>query len=187
MDDVERLLLRWLDDLHEPTPEGETARASIRALWASEPARLLTALHEARYVLRARAADALGMLGDAAAVADLLSALGDEVDVVRGHAANALGQIGDLRAVDPLIDMLGGDDVWLQWAAAEALGHLADPAAVVPLLEAWLDAEHEALLKVITESFQRMGAIGRPALEAASQSDRDDLRRAAGYMLSQLP
>ena len=180
-------MLQWLDDLHEHTPEGDSARASIRALWGSEPDRLLTALREARYVLRARAADALGMLGDAAAVADLLSALGDEVDVVRGHAANALGQIGDLRAVDPLIDMLGGDDVWLQWAAAEALGHLGDHAAVVPLLEAWLDADHQALLAVIPESFEQMGDGARPALEAASQSDRDDLRRAAEYMLSQLP
>src|SRR5688500_11261148 len=161
-------VLFWLDHLHERSPEGEAARQSIREVWTNEPDRLLTALREARYVLRGRAADALGMLRDPAAVPALLDALRDEVDSVRGHAASALGQIGDQRATAALLDLLGEEDIWVRWAAADALGNLGDPVAAIPMLEAWLNANHEALLNVITDAFKQMGDAVRPTLQMAS-------------------
>jgi HEAT repeat protein len=137
-------------------------------------------------VIRARAADALGMLGDPAAVPALLDALKDEVDAVRGHAASALGRIGDRRATDALIAMLGDSDVWLRWAAAEGLGYLGDPAAAIPILQAWLNAEHEALLNVITEAFKRMGQAAIPALQEAQRGEDVNMQRAAAYMIVQI-
>lgn len=179
-------VLYWLDHLHERSPEGAVAREAIREVWASEPERLLTALREARYVLRGRAADALGMIGDAAAVPALIEALGDEVDAVRGRAASALGKIGDSRATEPLLAMLRDEDVWLRWAAADALGALGDPVAAIPLLEAWLNANHEALLNVITDAFKQMGDVVRPTLQMASNHPEELIRRAAAYMLGQM-
>jgi HEAT repeat protein len=176
----------WLDYLHEQSPEGAASRDALREVWADQPERLLTALREARYVLRGRAADALGKYGDASAVPALIAALHDEVDSVRGHAASALGEIGDVRAMAPLLEMLRDPDIWLKWAAAEALGNLRDPAAVLPLLEEWLDARDEALLLVITEAFKRMGVVAVPTLQIAQNDPRGDVQQAATYMLAQI-
>jgi HEAT repeat protein len=179
-------ILLWLDYLHEQSPEGATAREALREVWADQPDRLLTALREARYVLRGRAADALSKYGDASAVPALIAALHDEVDSVRGHAASALGEIGDVRATAPLLAMLRDPDVWVKWAAAEALGSLRDPAAVLPLLEEWLDARDEALLLVIMDAFKRIGAMAVPTLQIAQNDPRVDVQRAAAYMLTQI-
>ena len=179
-------ILFWLDHLHEQSPEGAASRGALREVWADQPDRLLTALREARHVLRARAADALSKFGDASAVPALIAALHDEVDSVRGHAASALGELGDVRATAPLLDMLRDPDIWLKWAAAEALGNLGDPAAVMPLLEAWLEARHEALLLVITEAIQRMDTVAVPTLQIAQNDPRTDVQRAAAYMLAQI-
>jgi HEAT repeat protein len=179
-------ILFWLDHLHEQSPEGAAAREALREVWADQPDRLLIALREARHVLRARAADALGKYADASAVPALIEALHDEVDSVRGHAASALGELGDVRATAPLLDMLRDPDIWLKWAAAEALGNLRDPAAVLPLLEEWLDARHEALLMVITDAFKRMGVIAVPTLQMAQNDPRPDIQRTAAYMLAQI-
>jgi len=51
---------------------------------------------------RWKAAEALGRIGDPAALEDLISALWDEDERVRVKAAWALGQIGDRRAYAPL-------------------------------------------------------------------------------------
>ncbi len=179
-------VLRLLDDLHQQTEAGEAARIGIRRIWESEPRRLLSVLHGGRYVMRARAADALALLGDPAAVPDLLRALDDEVDVVRGHAANALGQIKDRRALPPLLSLLGEDDMLLRWTAAEALGRLGDPAAVLPLLLAWIDADHEMILEVTGEALSRIGEAAHGPLREALNDPREEVQRAARYILGQL-
>ena len=184
MDDDE--IVFWLDHLHEQSADGQASREGIRAVWHDQPDRLLTALREARYVIRCRAADALGMQRDPAAVPALLDALHDEVDSVRGHAANALGLIQDVRATDALITMLADPDVWLRWAAAEALGTLGNPSATIPLLNAWLNADHEALLIVIAEAFRRMGDAVKPSLVQAQNNPDENIQRASAYMLGQL-
>jgi HEAT repeat protein len=136
--------------------------------------------------MRAHAADALGKLGDPRAVPDLLRALEDKVDMVRGHAANALGQIGDRRAVSPLLDLLREPDMLIRWTAAEALGHLGDPSAVLPLLEAWINADHEMILEVTGEAISRIGEAAQGPLREALDDPREEVQRAARYILGQL-
>lgn len=183
---MEESLLRMLDDLHDQTEAGQEARTGVRRIWEGEPARLLRVLKDSRYVMRARAADALAQLRDPAAVPALLDALNDPVDMVRGHAANALGQIGDRQAVAPLMAMLGEPDMLLRWTAAEALGHLRDPQAVMPLLEAWINADHELMLSVTAEAVQRIGEPAHAVLREALDDPREDIARAARYMIGQL-
>ncbi len=176
-------LAALLDDLHEPGPRGQAALDGLRATWAISPGRLLSALQDSRYVLRARAADALRLIGDPAAVPALLAALSDAVDMVRGHAAAALGELGDRRATGPLLRLLRDPDTWLRWAAADALGRLGDPAAALPLVEAWLEADHALLLDACGEAIRRLGEPGRAALQAALDDPREEIRRAVGHLL----
>jgi len=174
-------VLALLDDLHAAGEVGQAAREELRRVWLSEPGRVIGVLRHGREARRARAADALGLIGDPAAIPDLLAALGDAEASVRGHAAAALGRIGDRRAVGPLIGLLREPDVWLRWAAADALGSLGDPVAVLPLLEAWIGAEHELLLSAAAEAIRRIGSA--EALRAALDDPRQDIRQAARYML----
>jgi len=51
---------------------------------------------------RWKAAEALGRIGDPAAVEDLIDTLWDDDERVRIKAAWALGEIGDARAIPPL-------------------------------------------------------------------------------------
>ncbi len=80
------------------------------------------------------AAEALGRLGDPAAVEPLLVALADTEPQVQYAAAEALGRLGDARAVKPLIAGLSELSPLAQCAAAAALGELGDKRAVRPLI-----------------------------------------------------
>ena len=64
---------------------------------------LIAALEDGDILVRQYAAEALGEIGDARAVAPLIAALeNDDYRKVRYEAAEALGKIGDERAVVPL-------------------------------------------------------------------------------------
>jgi HEAT repeat protein len=79
------------------------------------------------------AAEALGRLGDPAAVEPLLAALSDEASVVRAWAARALGQLGDLQAFEPLLATLSDEDSFVRTWAAEALGRsgITETASII--------------------------------------------------------
>lgn len=76
--------------------EGAPARNTARS------ARFIRLLSDDDEVSRWKAAEALGRMGDPAAVDDLIGALWDDDARVRVKAAWALGQIGDRRAYAPL-------------------------------------------------------------------------------------
>lgn len=103
--------------LKEPVPQGEgtATRAQVQVV------------------------QALGSLGDPAAVAPLIDVLQDEgyAPHVRSLAASSLGQIGDLRAVEPLIRMLKHEHHNLRRGAAYALGYLGDKQATKPIINAF--------------------------------------------------
>jgi HEAT repeat protein len=96
---------------------------------------LIDTLIQDTQVIQGAAAEALGWIGDARAVAPLLLFLseGEPSDALRELAAEALGRIGDSRAVEPLIAALEDSNEWVRRAAAEALGLLGDRSAVEPL------------------------------------------------------
>jgi len=85
---------------------------------------LLAALGDANADVREAATEALGEIGDAAAVPGLLAALGDANADVRRAAAAALGEIGDAAAVPGLLAALGDADWRVRQAAARALRNL---------------------------------------------------------------
>jgi HEAT repeat protein len=92
---------------------------------------LLTALEDPNYLVRSRAAEALGNIGDDRAVRPLMDALkrGAEYPEVRSRAAEALGQLKATEAVEPLTESLTGM-VWnVRYQAVIALGRIGDPAA----------------------------------------------------------
>jgi HEAT repeat protein len=100
----------------EPAP-GELRAAVINTLgWLYSPiavAPLIARLEDQSELtsVRARAGEALGMIGDSRAFSPLLAALRDEVAVeVRHSAAYALGQLGDERAIGALEEMVAHDD-----------------------------------------------------------------------------
>lgn len=72
-------------------------------------------------VVRWKAAEALGALGDAAAVEPLIEALQDEKKYVRLSAVKALGALNDERAQAPLAAALDDDYVLVREAAEETI------------------------------------------------------------------
>ena len=76
---------------------------------------------------------ALGGIGDPAAMPALIKALKDPRDDVRGAAARALGEIKDPKAVPALIEALKDNSIFAHSMAVEALEKIKDPAAVPAL------------------------------------------------------
>ena len=152
-----------LKTMNREGEEGKNAQLALRQIWDDSPDALLAILRDGEPLLRARAADALGLVGDKRAVPALMTILegdriGGEADgATRGRIANALGQIGDWRATEPLLQLLADENLWLRWAAADALGHLGDPAALDPLFELWATTNQPAILDVVRGALLRIG------------------------------
>ena len=106
--------------------------------------------------IRASAAIALGIIGDAKAVEPLIEALNNENKDVRGIAAIILGQIGDAKAFKPLIVALNDESEVVRWDVAIALGIMGDAKAVEPLLKVLKDENKD----VRREAARALGKIG---------------------------
>ncbi|MHC4645052.1 MAG: M56 family metallopeptidase, partial [Planctomycetota bacterium] len=85
-------------------------------------------------VVRARAAAALGRIGDRRAVGPLVRSLSDPRSRVINAAVRSLGQLRDSRAAVPLLELWHrketGDRRWI----ASALGNIGDKRAVEPIV-----------------------------------------------------
>jgi HEAT repeat protein len=92
---------------------------------------LLPLLGSGKEMVRARAADILGLIGDRRAFDALLNVLNNDPEpFVRAAAAEALSQLRDLRAREPLAQAMDSDpDYHVRMAAARGLGCLRDPRA----------------------------------------------------------
>ena len=115
----------------EPTPEEIAANEEQHK---RRVAGYIQLLKDKNLNFRWRAAEALGELGDPAAVEPLIEAL--QGPVCRRPVARCKipGKIGDLRAVAHLLEALKSEDKWLRIGAAWGLGKLRDPRAVEPLI-----------------------------------------------------
>ena len=111
--------------VHALRDPGKGVRAAAATALASvgPPAvgALAAALADGDWVVRYRAAEALGKIRDARAVTALIRALGDERDHVRYMAAKGLGNLGERRAIGPLIGVLADENPFVRRAAREAL------------------------------------------------------------------
>ncbi len=88
--------------------------------------------------IRARAAHAMGLIGDPGFVDDLVTALGDPEWAVRAMAAKALGRIGGGKAVPRLCEAITDRQWWVRANAGEALRGLgpAGREALIKMLDA---------------------------------------------------
>ena len=134
--------------------EDHDVRGLVRALDHKDPA------------IQYQAVEALGDLGDPAAVGPLAEALrGDEYSGVRWKAAEALAKIGT-PAVDALIEALEDPDDDVRWKAAIALGEIGDPRAVDPLIRILADPDRF----VQSRAAQALGMIGAPAVDSLTRA-----------------
>jgi HEAT repeat protein len=96
-------------------------------------------------LVRARACELLGVVGDASAAESLIAPLRDSSAEVRARAARALGRVGAEEAAAELRSALDDRVAFVRTAAASALGAIRDHDAFDPLLQqAETDEYHPA-------------------------------------------
>ncbi len=133
--------------------------------------KLIKALQDKYSDVRRNVAEALGNIGDKAAVEPLIKALQHEDSDVRRYAASALGNIGDKAAVEPLIKALQDENYYVRRNAASALGNIGDKAAVEPLIKA---LHHEDSF-VRSNAAEALGNIGdKAAVEPLIKALQDE-------------
>lgn len=121
---------------------------------------LLKLLATAHPILRARAADVLGLRRDKSAVPALLDALKGEFYTVRARAAIALGRIGDGQAVKPLFLALKDPEDEVRIGACLGLGYLKDPSTFDEITEVLLD---DPKIEVRQAAAKALGNTQHPA------------------------
>jgi len=135
----------------------------------------------------ARAASALGKMGDRRAVDPLIAALKDQ-DFPSEYAAEALGQIGDLRAVEPLIAAMIDTRSGMWESAVSALVQICldDPSILLPFLQdastvrvyhALIRIGDPSTLSALTTAFREYG--GEAMAEVLLNSGNDILKAEA--------
>jgi curved DNA-binding protein CbpA len=107
-------------------------------------------------VIRRKACDVLGRIGDPRGINPLIRLLSDSDVYVRRRAANALINLGDKKAVLPLINALNDPESKVRARAAEALGNIKDQQAVEPLIISLQDKKS----RVRHASVVALGKIG---------------------------
>jgi HEAT repeat protein len=147
----------------------ETTRHPARA-WAANilgelksprgfPA-LVRALNDLDDEVRAKAAAALGRLGDRRAVTYLLDhLLTDPAPFVRARIAGSLGQFSDTEVIDRLVRALGDPAWWVRMRSVEALEQIG-PVAESPLLLALDDPDPEIRIRAAV-ALERLGVPTR--------------------------
>ncbi len=150
--------------------------------------RLIDQLKRNDSTMRAKAASALGRLGDKRAVEPLIAALKDNDARVRMSAALALAALGDKRAVEPLIAALKDEDRRVRSMSAMALNMLGDKRAVEPLIAALKDEDRSVRLS----ASDALGNLGdkrafEPLIAALKDTDTDvEVRRMSARALGRL-
>jgi HEAT repeat protein len=128
---------------------------------------------------RTRSAEALGEIGDPAAVQPLIDALSDTSTDVQYVAAKSLGMLADPRAVDPLIGKLKSEEKWVRRGAAHSLGLIKDKRAVDPLIALLADPHHD----VRAQAAWSLGRLGEnraiESLKPLLQDPREDVQKEA--------
>lgn len=132
---------------------------------------LINRLSHTNKDIRARAAHALGMIGDPSSSKNLLDALSDKEWPVRAMAAKALGQIKSPEAIDALCKALGDPQWWIRANAAEALKNMGDKGihALIEMLDSSdRYASHQAVLML-----QESGLIDAYMKKLISQDETE--------------
>jgi HEAT repeat protein len=157
---------------------------------AVAPMLVLLARPEPEARVRSAVYEALGLIGDRAAVPALIDALRREArEELRATAAAALGAIGDPAALPALLEALRSDPILMVHARVlDALGGFAVPEAVAALAEEALtpDAMGLHLRAVAALGATRAPGALEPLLEALDQAATPDERLVAVDALGRL-
>ncbi|NWG35528.1 MAG: HEAT repeat domain-containing protein [Chloroflexi bacterium] len=121
---------------------------------------LVKLLATAHPILRARAADVLGLRKDRSAVPALLDALKGEFYTVRARAALALARIGDKGAIPVLLNTLKDPESDVRIAACLGLGMFKDPSAFDEIANLLLD---DPKIEVRQAAAKALGSTRHPA------------------------
>jgi HEAT repeat protein len=142
---------------------------------------LVAALHHNDPDVQFEAAEALGDIGDQAAVEPLATVLKtSEFSGVRWKAAEALSKLGD-AAVPHLIPALSHQDEDVRWKSAIALGEIGNPESIGPLIALLCDRDRF----VRSRAAYALGLLGEPAIEPLIHLLRDgDVSRRWGAALA---
>ena len=149
-------------------PPQLVAHALIR-LGPAAHADVAGAIHHPAELVRALAADVVGLTGAVGAARDVAAALRSDPSLdVRQRAARALGRLGTRSALTPLLEAMQADrPTTLRAEAARALGELAAPAASPQLAPLLGDPEY-AVAHHAASALLRLGDAGRATLRAAA-------------------
>jgi HEAT repeat protein len=152
---------------------------------------LLEALRGEYFTVRARAAIALGSIGEANVIPELFPLLKDREEEVRIAACVALGKLRDPSTFDELANVILDDPIIeVRQAAVRALGDTQHPAAIPFLMEALRDSfwwfEREQAVRDLLNAIENMGEpVVEPLIEALA--DREGtVRRFAAMILGKL-
>ncbi|NES46419.1 HEAT repeat domain-containing protein, partial [Moorena sp. SIO2C4] len=140
---------------------------------------LLTRLKHDDFVVRRRAADALGKLGNSSetVINALLAGLQDDDSDVRLRAAEALGQLGNSSetVVNVLIALVKDDHSFVRWRAANALGKLGNNSeTVINALLARLMNDHSLVRLRVAEVLGQLGNSSETVINALIAGLMDD-------------
>ena len=94
-------------------------------------------------------ADALGKIGDKAAIPGLLKLLEQSDDDVREIVADALGEIGDEAAIPGLLKLVEDLEEDVRYSVADALGKIGSEAAIPGLLKLVDDSDFVVRERVV--------------------------------------
>lgn len=97
---------------------------------------LILLLSDTDWVVRYRAAEALGLIRDPAAIGHLITLTGDPKDHVRYMAAKGLGGMEDAKIPDVLVRLLTDDHLYTRRVASAGIVACGDPTAVAALRSA---------------------------------------------------
>ena len=134
---------------------------------------LVAALEAKDETARARAARAIGGMGDKAGAKGLSPLFKDKSALVRASAAEALGRLGDTTSAGNIESLLGDDAPAVRRAAARALGDLGaakSGKAVAELLE----DDHATVRRAAVRALSAMGASKHLEGLLARVTDRDE-------------
>jgi HEAT repeat protein len=121
---------------------------------------LVQALGDLDDEVRAKAAGALGRLGDRRAITYLLDTLlTDPAPFVRARIAGALGQFNEPEVIERLVRALGDPAWWVRMRSVEALEQIG-PVAESPLLLALDDPDPEIRIRAAV-ALERLGLPAR--------------------------
>jgi HEAT repeat protein len=156
----QRIVANLIRALHDPE-KNVRARATdglVRIGPAAVDA-LIDAIASEEWVVRYRAAEALGRIQDNRGLAPLVDALHDSKDHVRYMAAKGLARYADITTLEVLVPLLSDENEFVRRSTALAIGEIGGEKARRALNEACALEPHPDVRAVLRKSSQKASRI----------------------------